>query len=233
MKILRLNVTDKCNKHCPYCYYPGRKNHFNENTIVNISKYKNESFDEVWIIGGEPGMLNQKEINLIFNELEHFDNIDIIKIYTNSLFLKKLKIKSKWNIFYMIHLTCLEDYIFCQSLKIQYSYIVILNDKWDFEIIKNILENNEIFELAFDENIKKDDIDIELFNLWKELLKYENIKKCNENIRISSKIFSLLLNKNIKFLQFKMLISVNILYLEKYWNSLNNEFTILNLIKED
>ena len=89
---LRISVTQKCDKHCPYCHREGESNPsalMTVSEIVRIAKIAiNLGISRVKLTGGEP--LLRKEIVEIVHQIKELDGVKDLSITTNGTHLKNL-----------------------------------------------------------------------------------------------------------------------------------------------
>lgn len=95
MKEITLNITNKCNKHCSFCYQKhGEKFIDSETALSFLNKYNDEDIN-LTLFGGEPfenkefikclnnNSLNNKINLLIYSNMELLDISDIIELFGN------------------------------------------------------------------------------------------------------------------------------------------------------
>lgn len=148
MKKLNLLVTEQCNLKCSYCINKNKKNKpFDPKLLYRISP---ELYDLIVLCGGEPGLLNKEDLNLIKEKI----NYEKIKIFTNGLFLKKHGIFFQNSIF-IVHLTDknMIDVINKYNDNIQQN-LIILSDINDLDILEFYAENIPFVYYGFPNNQK-------------------------------------------------------------------------------
>jgi organic radical activating enzyme len=80
-------VTEKCQFNCEYCDIPTIKNpkHFDPVLFLRYVDFINDHpFNFITMTGGEPGLLSEVHISLLFTHIVHPINVN-----TNGLFIKK------------------------------------------------------------------------------------------------------------------------------------------------
>ena len=89
---LRLSVTQKCDKHCPYCHREGEINPsalMSVTEIVRIVRIAlSLGISRIKLTGGEP--LLRKEIVEIVNDINRLDGLTDLSMTTNGTYLKSL-----------------------------------------------------------------------------------------------------------------------------------------------
>lgn len=215
-KILKLFLTEKCNKRCPYCFLNCFKSHFKKEKLKQLDSL--DKIESVQFYGGEPGMLSKEELQLIFNKLSSLTNIKKARIYTNSLFFQRYSLKQfnipNWQWLAVIHFLSIKDY---KKFKIYddifWNFVVVLNDENDFNILKYILKNKHtgsridcLFPCNFKNNLF---ITKKLYNNWINLINDYDLSGLNIQNQINPLIFKKLLNINISYELFKSLLVLN------------------------
>lgn len=169
-------VNNVCNENCFYCDIPSYHNKNNfldlelfEKYIILYDRYRK---DRIAILGGEPGLLSQDQLNSILDILKHIKN-NKVQFFTNGLLLEKIP-----NIYelYETHIHIVDDKIlmtnFISHPNIHYN--IVLHSKNEDMLYKLYTENYFPFslELKYCTNIKNN---IEFFDLSKS--KFKNFFK--------------------------------------------------------
>ncbi|UUV19016.1 radical SAM protein [Fusobacteria bacterium ZRK30] len=106
LKILKINVNNKCNLKCKYCYasegtYNGESKEISDNTILEVEKLikKFKTIDTITFFGGEP-MLSIKKIKNICERTRKINEDISFFMQTNGTTLSQegIKIIKKYNI---------------------------------------------------------------------------------------------------------------------------------------
>lgn len=136
MYIYSLFVTLDCNKSCPYCFIQKKKTTFDLSKLDKID-YNNYKF--VSILGGEPGLLQQQEIEDLFNHLSYIPN-DKLLVVTNGLFMDKYYDLYP-NINYSYHITDLTNYKLYPYNNISNVIIVTMDN---IASVHDFIQNNDV-----------------------------------------------------------------------------------------
>ena len=87
--LLHIETTYKCNSKCIFCYNPNRKSKINYKILDKIvEKVWKEQIPHVYLIGGEPSLLNIEKLN---EYIEMLSEVSSVTIVTNGIkYLKNL-----------------------------------------------------------------------------------------------------------------------------------------------
>jgi hypothetical protein len=197
-RVLSLRLCTICNIQCSYCALGGKYDKtINLNYLNKLDKYDLENYEDIYIQGGEIGLLSKEELDLVFNYLKNRNiNDTIITIYTNGLFLDKYKIYYS-NYRYIYHITDINKFKIYNNIN-YFNNFVIYNTQSldDFEIL--IKRNKEII-FIFNLDINMKSMSDKFFNKCKYILKnYDNVKIDFENNEYNNLIKTkLILRKNL------------------------------------
>lgn len=218
--ILEILTTGECNKRCGYCYnekFFTKK--FNKNNLYKLDSYKHrKELNKFELFGGEIGTLSKEDLTCLFKKLSEFENFDRIELFSNGLFFKKYNLmdfpeysKFKWEL--TIHLTSIDDFNILNNMYMNdifiWNYLIILFENEDFKLLDFILNSktknvNIKFRFPY---FEEKFITIDIFNSWKLLRKNEKIKNIDKDF--SHDLFLNLLDENLTFERFKILIKIN------------------------
>lgn len=85
--LVHIEMTYACNANCIFCYNPYRKSSINYPKIDQIvNSVYNSHIPHVYLIGGEPSLLNKEKLNKYINLLSKHSSVTIV---TNGLIYKK------------------------------------------------------------------------------------------------------------------------------------------------
>jgi organic radical activating enzyme len=206
--VLTLLINTVCNYYCPYCSLVKETNinshkkyedNFNINNLKLLNNYNLSSFNQINILGGEPGLLSKEELDLIFN---YFKDKNKIYIFTNGLFLEKyLEYYKDFN--YAYHVIDFDSFVDYSKYNINLFHNYVVHNYECLEDFEKLLKFYSYinFEINFDFNLDIKNISDEFFNKFKYLVNnYSNINinKFKKEMFLNKKKFSIISSILIK-----------------------------------
>lgn len=243
---LLISATELCDLNCPYCFENLiEQRHFDKKFLdIHDSYFNNDDYEFIELRGGEPGLLTDDELLMIFNKAKSLKNLKVMEIDSNGKILSKnlfklssnlnnnVKFKIKW------HITSIESFNKYISMLIEnekyinyIEFFILLYDIHDYDLILHILNNidnisflNKLkIEASFPEIItekKSNGIKVEINE--DILLKYNEIcnhKNFNKMRLMSSRDKIQLKKENVTLKYLKSIINLN----SKIYDSLFND----------
>ena len=163
--LVQIFVNKECNLHCPYCFVKKFPSKFCPEKIELP-----DSFREILILGGEPGLLDKKEVEILFEKLKGITQP--ISIATNGLFIKKYYDLYP-NFQYVYHIT---DYKTVYDLPNITNLIVVTSTNID--TVLKLVQDNMNINFSINENLFEHLISIPIVNKkYLKLLTLPNVNK--------------------------------------------------------